>query len=36
MNPTDSQMISWFFEGIFKLVIPILVIIIAFQIEKQR
>ena len=35
MNPTICQMISWFFEGIFKVGIPMLAIIIALRIGKQ-
>ena len=35
MNPTDCQMISWFFEGIAKIGIPLLLTIAAFQIYRK-
>lgn len=35
MNPTDCQLISWFFEGISKVGIPLLLAIAAFQIYRK-
>jgi hypothetical protein len=35
MQPTTLQMIQWFFEGIYKVGIPFLLVITAFHLYKK-